>query len=205
MSTTPYVEQVINGATSFAVAHCPCRVSMRLRDRPCEHPEEVCLKFDEMAEYAIERELARRITRDEAREIIQLSAREGLVHFVDNAGSGVKHNCNCCGCACWNVGTIRRRKVPRDTLMAAYFLRETDPDRCTGCGDCVEICPVQAVLRGDGRVAVDLEWCIGCGVCATRCGFDACAMIHREDRGEVPGEFGALHRDILREKVTKTG
>jgi hypothetical protein len=37
--------------------------------RPCEHPLEVCLKFDEMADYVIDQDLGRKINREEAREI----------------------------------------------------------------------------------------------------------------------------------------
>jgi len=34
--------------------------------------------------------------------------------------------------------------------MAAYFLRETDKERCIGCGQCVEICPVEVIkIEGD--------------------------------------------------------
>jgi len=29
-------------------------------------------------------------------------------------------------------------KDPEDVLMATYFLRETDHDKCTGCGQCVK-------------------------------------------------------------------
>ena len=110
----PYhtMESVIRRATVFAVCHCSCRMIARLRGRGCEHPTEVCMKFDEIAEYVIERGLGREITRGEAGEIVTKSEEAGLVHFVDNAIGDIKHNCNCCGCACWSVGSIRRRGIP---------------------------------------------------------------------------------------------
>jgi ferredoxin len=195
------MESVLQGAETFAVAQCPCRVAYGLRGRECDHPLEVCLKFDEMAEHAIERGFGRRITREEARDIVQQSAEAGLVHFVDNAQEGVKHNCNCCGCSCWNVGTIRRRKVPRDDLMQTYFMRVTDEGACVGCGVCEEICPVAAVAQEDGPPAVDEEWCIGCGVCAAKCPNGAAGVEPRTDlEQEPPREFRELHDRILEEK-----
>jgi len=194
------MEAVIDGATRFAVAHCPCRVQAGLAGRACEHPTEVCLKFDEMAAYLIDRGLGREVTREEARAIVRRSAELGLVHFVDNAAGKVKHNCNCCGCACWNVGSIRRRKIPRDALMAVYFVRETDPERCTGCGACVEVCPVDAITVDGDLAVVDEEWCIGCGVCATRCDDDALHVSYRPGRGEVPADFRELHGRIGAER-----
>ena len=197
------MEPVLEKATVFAVGHCPCRVSMRLRGRPCPHPEDVCLKFDEMAEYVIHVGLARRISREEAREIVRRSAEMGLVHFVDNARDGVHHNCNCCGCSCWNVGTIRRRKVPRDVLMAVYFLRETDSEGCTGCGACVDVCPVDAVEVEGDAARVDRQWCIGCGVCVGACPGEAIRLEPRADRWDVPPDFQTLHRTILGQKKAR--
>ena len=91
----------------------------------------------------------------------QAAEDEGLVHFVDNTNGKIKHNCNCCGCACWNVGAIKRRKIPRDAIMEVYFVRETDEDECIGCGECVDICPVDALEMDDDRPVVDTDWCIG--------------------------------------------
>ncbi len=193
------MQAVLDGASRFALAHCPCRVQAQLAGRSCEHPLEVCLKFDEMADYLIDRGLGREITRAEAGEVVRRSAELGLVHFVDNAAGGVKHNCNCCGCACWNVGAIKRRKIPRDILMAVYFVRETDPQRCVGCGACAEICPVDAVTVQDGLAVVDDRWCIGCGVCALRCDVGALRVKHREGQDDMPPDFAALHRTIRAE------
>jgi hypothetical protein len=133
----PYhvMEDVIHQANVIAVAHCPCRMTAYLRGRACEHPTEVCMKFDDLAGYVIERKLGREITEEEALRIIKGSEEAGLVHLVDNAIGDIKHTCNCCGCACWSVGSIKRRKIPRDAIMATYFIRETDEDECTGCGE----------------------------------------------------------------------
>ena len=200
----PYhtMEYVINQAKVVAVAHCPCRMTARLRDRGCDHPTEVCMKFDEMAEYVIERGLAREITKDEALKIIKQSEEAGLVHFVDNAIGDIKHNCNCCGCACWNVGSIKRRKIPRDVLMATYFIRDTDEEECTGCGECVEVCPVEAIQMEGDLPMVDEDWCIGCGVCVVKCPAEAAKLKLRPDRiGQLPNtNFKELHERILREK-----
>ena len=196
------MEQVIAGAERIAVAHCPCRVSYSLAGRGCKHPTEVCLKFDDLADFVIDRGLARELSKEQALEVIRLTEEAGLVHFVDNAEGKIKHNCNCCGCACWNVGNIRRRKIPRDAIMATYFMRGTDPDACSGCGECAAICPVEAVKMTDSTPVTDAGWCIGCGVCASVCPSDAVFLEVRQDRaGERPAaNFSELHLQILAEK-----
>jgi NAD-dependent dihydropyrimidine dehydrogenase PreA subunit len=193
------MDAVINQAGRFAVAHCPCRMEAQLIGRPCGHPLEVCLKFDEMAAYLIERGFGREISREEARATARQAAEAGLVHFVDNAAGKVKHNCNCCGCACWNVGSIRRRKIPRDALMAVYFVRDTDPEKCVGCGACAAVCPVEAISLENELAVVDEDWCIGCGVCATRCVYDALYVRYRQDRTAIPPDFESLHQIIRNE------
>ena len=196
------MEEVIRKARLIAVAHCPCRIAFRLAGKGCDHPTEVCVKFNNMARYVIDKGLAKEISREEALELVRKTEEAGLVHFVDNAEGDVQHNCNCCGCACWNVGSIRRRKIPRDVLMATYFIRTTDESLCTGCGECADICPVQAVkLEGDLPV-IEEGWCIGCGVCATVCTSGAVQITIRPDKsGALPAPtFRELHEKIKEEK-----
>ncbi|MGB6065991.1 MAG: 4Fe-4S binding protein [Desulfomonilaceae bacterium] len=199
------MERVITDARRVAVAHCPCRISYRLVGKGCDHPTEVCMKFDELADFVVDRGLARELSKEEALDLIRITEEAGLVHFVDNAEGEIKHNCNCCGCACWNVGNIRRRKIPRDAIMATYFMRDTDPDACTGCGECATICPVEAVTMIDDVPVIDREWCIGCGVCATVCPADAVILNVRDDRiMERPAAtFRELHLRILEEKKSE--
>jgi len=194
------MERVIEKVKVIALVHCPCRATAHLIGKKrCDHPLENCIKYDELADYLIEKGIGREITKKEALEVIRKSEEAGLVHLVDNAREGIKHTCNCCGCCCWSVGTIRRKKIPRDVLMATYFLRETDQEKCTGCGECVEICPVQVIkMEGDFPV-VDKEWCIGCGVCAVPCPVSAVKLVRRSD-AIPPKDFKELHREILRER-----
>ncbi|MGC8659734.1 MAG: 4Fe-4S binding protein [Desulfomonilaceae bacterium] len=200
-----FLEQIITNARRIAVAHCPCRVSYRMVGKGCDHPTEVCIKFDDLADFVIDRGLARELTAEEALDVIRLTEEAGLVHFVDNCEGQIKHNCNCCGCACWNVGNIRRRKIPRDLIMATYFIRVTDQESCSGCGECATICPVEAVQMEDGLPVIGSDWCIGCGVCATVCPTGAVVLEVREDRVSVKpaSTFQELHQKILEEKRYK--
>jgi Fe-S-cluster-containing hydrogenase component 2 len=203
----PYneMEKVIADARVIALGHCPCRMGFVLAGRGCKHPTEVCMKFNDMARFVIDKGFAREISKEEAMGVIRLSEEMGLVHFVDNAEGEIQHNCNCCGCACWNVGAIRRRAVPRDAIMATYFIRKTDLEACIGCGACAEICPVDAVKMTDEIPVVDEDWCIGCGVCATACPTDAIGMEYRKDRpDQLPARtFMELHEKIRTDRLTR--
>ncbi|MGD8521399.1 MAG: 4Fe-4S binding protein [Desulfobacterales bacterium] len=197
------IGSIVQTANKIAVAHCPCRLSAKILGRTdCQHSLEVCIKYDEMAEFVVDKGLAREISKDEAHHILKASEEEGLVHMVDNAQGGIKHTCNCCGHYCWNVGIIRRRKIPRDQLMAVYFIRQTELDECIGCGNCAEICPVDAVIMVDERPEVDENWCIGCGVCAVSCPAKVISITRRRE-DQSPQTFTDLHLRIKSEKNLK--
>jgi Pyruvate/2-oxoacid:ferredoxin oxidoreductase delta subunit len=201
----PYAEidEIVNRATVIAVVNCNCRVMSRIKGRePCQHPLDVCIKYDELAEYVIDVGIGRRVSKDEAKAVNKRAEEAGCVHFSDNVvDGGVKHTCNCCPCCCWSLGTFKRRRVPRDLLMACQFIRETDLDNCIGCEACAEACPIEAVVMQDDLPHVDMDWCIGCGVCASSCPNGAISMVRR---AEVPDPFPdlrALHGKRLEEKV----
>ena len=42
-------------------------------------------------------------------------------------------------------------------------------DDCVACGACVESCPVEAIMEGDGKFEIDADKCISCGSCADAC------------------------------------
>ncbi len=190
------MENIIKSVEIIAVAHCMCRVEMKLLNRGCNHPTEVCMKFNDLARYMIENGFAREISTAEALEINKKASEAGLVHFTDNAMGNIQQACNCCGCSCWNLGRIRRRHVPRDEIIATYFIRETSVEKCTGCGNCSEICPTNAIIVKDNKA----DWCIGCGLCFFKCSNDAIKIVPRKDLKYLRPEkdFFSLHEKILK-------
>jgi NAD-dependent dihydropyrimidine dehydrogenase PreA subunit len=52
---------------------------------------------------------------------------------------------------------------------------EYDPDKCTGCEKCTEVCPHAIfAMGGDGKAEMgDRDLCIECGACMLNCPFGA--------------------------------
>lgn len=47
---------------------------------------------------------------------------------------------------------------------------EVDAEKCIGCGECVEICPVEVYeLQNEKSVVVKEEECLGCESCLEVC------------------------------------
>jgi len=55
---------------------------------------------------------------------------------------------------------------------------------CTGCGVCIDACPVGAISAEDAVAVVDNDSCIRCGVCHDVCPNDAL----RHDAERIPDE-----------------
>jgi Fe-S-cluster-containing hydrogenase component 2 len=47
-----------------------------------------------------------------------------------------------------------------------------DKDKCTACGACAEVCPVDAITVDD-VAKVDEDTCIDCGTCIDECPVEA--------------------------------
>lgn len=52
---------------------------------------------------------------------------------------------------------------------------KVNQDECTGCGSCVEECPVEAITLDDeaGVAVIDADECVDCGVCIDACPSEA--------------------------------
>ena len=50
---------------------------------------------------------------------------------------------------------------------------KVDPDKCTGCGSCVEECPVTAISIEGGKAVVNADECVDCGACTSACKVEA--------------------------------
>jgi len=90
--------------------------------------------------------------------------------------------------------------------FTAHIYRKSkyvDPDKCTGCDDCVPVCPVEVVNTFDEKLhnrkaiyiefpqavpivyTIDYEHCVGCGACERVCEAGAISFLEKSDDIEV--------------------
>jgi Fe-S-cluster-containing hydrogenase component 2 len=60
---------------------------------------------------------------------------------------------------------------------------EIERSECTGCGCCVDVCPVEAIRLVDGRAVVYQEICTECGDCVMVCPVEAISLSEPESVG----------------------
>ncbi len=181
---------VLQGPPAIAVVECPCRA---IRERPCQ-PTDVCLVIGQpFVDLVLEHHAgtSRRISAQEALEILEAEHRRGHVHsawFKDACLNRFFAICNCCQCCCAGIEAMVRWDVPM--MASSGFVVEVDPERCRGCGQCQQVCAFRAV-EVNGRAQVDVDRCMGCGVCVDLCRENALSL-RREPRRGVPLDVSAL-------------
>lgn len=53
---------------------------------------------------------------------------------------------------------------------------KVDAQKCTGCGDCVEVCPLEAISLNNDKAIIDEDACTECGLCVDECPNDAMSL-----------------------------
>ena len=70
--------------------------------------------------------------------------------------------------------------LSHDELTLEPHIAEVDPEKCSGCLSCVEVCPFEAIVaeRVDSRAVsrVIPSVCQGCGTCAATCAAEAISL-----------------------------
>jgi len=143
------VSKYINEARILSVSDCSCRTSREEMNQGCGHlKEDMCIQLGDAAEYYIRTGRGREITKEEAIDIIQRAERDGLMHQIPNTeGEGHTHAiCNCCGCSCYAMRAAGMYNNP--DMVRSNYVSTINPDKCVGCGECVEVCPTNAIRLG---------------------------------------------------------
>jgi ferredoxin len=182
------VEEMIHAAEDIVVQPCDCR---KLGGN-CDKPVETCIWLDEGARDALDRGHGRRLTRQEAIDLLRWTDKKGLMHTADSAWRerGLHAICNCCACDCYPF-TAAQELGTKGVWPKSHYVAVHDLEACNQCGACVKRCHFEAfyhdggIVEVDGkqkqRVLYDLEKCWGCGLCANTCPEGAITMAGLSD------------------------
>ena len=78
----------------------------------------------------------------------------------------------------WSPRFWCRYLCPLGALLGAVsrfslFRIACDKAKCTGCGACVDVCPVDCFYEGENMLVINPSECIDCGVCEPECPAEA--------------------------------
>ncbi len=188
----------------IVVIECVCRNGAEKRGEPCKRTsrKETCMVFRDMAKNLVASEkLGRKISREEALDILQKNQEDGLVLQPTNS-QNPDAICSCCGCCC---GLLKLQKfIPNPVShWATNFYAEVNHELCTGCGLCDERCQVSAMKQDDGNktATVDLTRCLGCGLCVEACPENAIELRNRATETVPPPTMDDMMEVIMTNKV----
>jgi formate hydrogenlyase subunit 6/NADH:ubiquinone oxidoreductase subunit I len=193
---------IIMNADNVGVSRCYCRHKAEHLGTNCDAPQEVCLTINNASLALNKHGYSKIISKEEALDILKVSYDNNLVQFAENVQNGVGFICNCCSCCCMALKGARKMGVPNALASSNYV--PIIKDNCTGCGQCLSPCPVDALKlksthnpnKRNQKVAdIDSEICLGCGVCQRVCKFDAIEMVERDERVITP--VNTVHKLIL--------
>ena len=196
--------EIIREAKLHAVSLCHCRHVKHHLGEDCGHPMENCLSLGRGTNFLIKRKLAKQIDRDQALDILAQARELGMVQSADNVQNRVSFICNCCGCSCSILEAFKRIQLNENSTHTSNYIAYVNSESCTGCGKCVQACPIEAISMKAGETTgerpakqsiIDESRCLGCGVCVSSCPFKVITMQRRSRRIFTPED--SLERVLL--------
>lgn len=193
-SIAPYnqIREMVAAENIISLTQCICKKERGIMGHNCTKPQEVCLMFGDFARYFIDNNMARPITVEEAMNVLDLAEKNALVLNASNTSRHLEAICCCCTCCCPFIRSLKLASNPAKNIQSNYR-SAIDRDLCTGCEECLGICPLGAIKMEEGSAQLMANRCIGCGLCTTVCPVDAISMQERQDKGEPP----AAYTDVL--------
>jgi ferredoxin len=82
---------------------------------------------------------------------------------------------------------------------------QVNRELCNGCGDCVSVCPANAIRLEGGRAVIDEALCAGCQVCVDACPWGAIADVEARTPVVPPAALPVRRVDVLPAQPTRSG
>ena len=195
--------EVIKTASAIGVGMCYCRHKKEHLGTACDAPMDICMTFNNTGGSLIKHGIAREVEVSEGLELLDQAYENNLVQFGENVQNKVNFICNCCGCCCEALVATRRFAL-MDPVHTTNFLPDVIESNCTGCGKCVEVCPVESITlisaNNPAKIKQKLarvveETCLGCGVCVRICTKNALRLKQRPKRVITP--VNGAHKAVM--------
>jgi heterodisulfide reductase subunit A len=94
------------------------------------------------------------------------------------------------GAAARAMVLLSRGEIDIDPAVA-----EVDRVKCSGCGECILVCPYNAIERVEGKAQVNIALCKGCGACVGACLAKAIIGHHFTDQELIAQIEGIFERE----------
>jgi len=196
---------IIKTASHIGISICYCRHKMQHLGKACNAPMDICMTFNNVANSLIKHNYARRVDVSECMDLLQKAYEHNLVQCGENVKNDVSFICNCCSCCCEFLVAAKKFGIIHP-VQTTSFIPEIDDSACTGCGKCINACPVNAIeyipidhqvntnIRNK-KVKINTEICLGCGICVRECPNNSITLEKRKEQIITP--VNSVHRIVL--------
>jgi NAD-dependent dihydropyrimidine dehydrogenase PreA subunit len=173
---TQVIDHFIDNSSYRAIMNfCLCRDANNCKDYPIELG---CLFLGEAAR-GIHPDIHRSVSKEQAKEHIRRGQEAGLLSIVGRAKFDsvlldvTPHEklltiCNCCPCCCITRGVPHISSELSEIYKKMPGVAIHIDDKCSGCGQCVEVCIYAGVEIVDAKASTT-DSCRVCGRCAQVC------------------------------------
>lgn len=177
-----------NASYIFAMDACICRQANNCDNYPLEIG---CLFIGEGAR-KINPGFGREISAREAKALQKRAENTGLINIVgknrlDKLYLGVNPSeqmltvCHCCECCClWQLLTVLPGSIA-DRVKKMDGVEVAVTGNCKGCGNCAQVCFVNAIFIENDAASIDPDICRGCGRCVLKCPEQAINLTFEEN------------------------
>ena len=140
-----YIEK---NADHLSVTPCQCRrVRKFMNEGSGDLDEPFCIFMGHVADMFNNKGMGRKVTKEEAYEIIRHTEELGCVHQITTLDQGNTFAiCNCMPESCLALGVTQYFNTPG--FSKSNYVAEIDEEKCVACGACTDRCANNAIQMG---------------------------------------------------------
>ena len=120
----------------------------------------------------------------------------GLAHVHGHGGTGLAATFK-------NIGMGLGSRAGKQEMHSQEDPPTVDTEKCVGCGECVQYCPVHAITLDAGKARIDGKTCIRCGECTVTCPHGAIAIRWGDESGMMQERIVEYTLAVLANKKDK--